>query len=99
MRIPWRLKAATRILLRGESKQVNSARMTWFQRAGWQIHARGLFVGCPIELFEYTAKDTFCLALMEGMSPAAAVLEIGCGCLRRSRAGSIRTVASLPSRG
>jgi hypothetical protein len=82
MRIPWRLKAATRILLRGESKQVNPARMTWFQRAGWQIHERGLFVGCPVHLFEHTAKDTFCLALMEGMSPAATVLEIGCGCLR-----------------
>jgi hypothetical protein len=82
MRVPWRLKTAMRILVRGESRRVNPARMTWFQRAGWQIESRGLFIGCPLNFFESSARDLFCLALMEGMSPDASVLEVGCGCLR-----------------
>jgi hypothetical protein len=82
VRIPWRLKAASRILLHGETKRVNPAHMSWFQRAGWQIDSRGLFIGCPLDVFEHTAKDLFCLALMEGMARDALVLEIGCGCLR-----------------
>lgn len=82
MRMPWRLKEATRILLHGGTKRLNPARMSWFQRAGWQIDSRGLFIGCPLEVFEHTAKDLFCLALMEGMARDSSVLEIGCGCLR-----------------
>jgi cyclopropane fatty-acyl-phospholipid synthase-like methyltransferase len=82
MRIPSRLRVATRILLHGEPQPTKPAARSWFQRAGNEIDARGLFVGCQLEVFEYTAKDLFCLALMEGLSPSAAVLEVGCGCLR-----------------
>jgi SAM-dependent methyltransferase len=55
---------------------------SWFQAAGEAVNARGEFVGCPLELFELTARDAFCVALMQGMRRDSSVLEIGCGCLR-----------------
>ena len=55
---------------------------SWFQTAGHAINDRGIFVGCPLALFELTARDPICLALMEGLKPDSSVLEIGCGCLR-----------------
>jgi len=54
----------------------------WFQEAGHRIHARGVFVGCPLESFAATARDPLCLALMTGLSRDSTVLEVGCGCLR-----------------
>ncbi len=54
----------------------------WFQEAGHRIHSRGVFVGCPLELFEVTARDPLLLALIEGLHRDSAVLEVGCGCLR-----------------
>jgi hypothetical protein len=89
--IPWRVRKAAQILRHGDpsarDRQKDSAeerlsRMSWFQRAGHEIEARGLFTGCPLSVFEYTAKDLFCLALMEGMSRTSDVLEVGAGCLR-----------------
>jgi len=55
---------------------------TWFLEAGLAIHRRGIFVGCPLDCFELTARDPLCLALMEGLNRDSAVLEVGCGCLR-----------------
>ena len=55
---------------------------SWFQAAGQSIHDRGLFVGCPLDLFELTARDPLCVALMEGLNRSSSVLEVGCGCLR-----------------
>ena len=54
----------------------------WFQQAGRQIDARGLFVGCPLHVFEHTARDLFCVALVEGLKRDSRVLEVGAGCLR-----------------
>ena len=54
----------------------------WFQEAGHRIHASLEFVGCPLEVFEATARDPLCVALMAGLKRDSAVLEIGCGCLR-----------------
>jgi hypothetical protein len=53
-----------------------------FQQIGNSIHAQDVFVGCPVELFELTARDPLCLALIEGLNRDSAVLEVGCGCLR-----------------
>lgn len=91
--IPGRFKSAVKVLLRGERRlppepprevQDNGIPYgtSWFQEAGRQIHTRGIFIGCPLGVFEYTSKDPFCLALMEGLNPNSAVLEVGCGCLR-----------------
>lgn len=68
----------------GASQQAFAPRyaLSWFQEAGEAINDRGLFVGCPLELFELTARDPFCVALMEGMTRDWSVLEVGCGCLR-----------------
>jgi hypothetical protein len=55
---------------------------SWFQHAGWAIHDRDIFVGCPIWYFEPTAKDPLLVALAEGLQPNSSVLEVGCGCLR-----------------
>jgi len=41
-----------------------------------------VFVGCPLEFFETTARDPLCVALMAGLRRDSAVLEVGCGCLR-----------------
>jgi SAM-dependent methyltransferase len=76
------LSHATPLRLRGDSKATKPAPRSWFQRAGSEIDARGIFIGCKLEYFELSAKDLFCLALMEGLSPSATVLEVGCGCLR-----------------
>ena len=74
-----RLKRAARVLLGGDPGTPGTS---WFQKAGRQIHARGLFVGCPLEVFEYSAKDLFTIALMYGLRRDSMVLEVGCGCLR-----------------
>jgi SAM-dependent methyltransferase len=79
--IPVRVRRAARILLRGEPSRAGAPENP-FQAAGREIEKRGLFVGCPLEYFETTSKDLFCLALLEGLNPSASVLEVGCGCLR-----------------
>jgi hypothetical protein len=79
--IPFRIRRAASILLRGEAKRPQLSE-NWFQAAGRKIEERGLFVGCPLHDFEVTSKDMFCLTLLEGLKPTAKVLEIGGGCLR-----------------
>jgi SAM-dependent methyltransferase len=53
-----------------------------FQDLGHRLHSQGVFVGCPLDGFELTARDPLCLALMEGLDRDSVVLEVGCGCLR-----------------
>lgn len=81
-----RLLGRPRIPVAGPQAAVSQPRAlpagTWFQEAGGMIHSRGIFVGCPLEFFELTARDPLCLALMEGLGRDSAVLEVGCGCLR-----------------
>ncbi len=83
--IAQRLKLATEILLGKDvlpSASTFRALCSWYQAAGEKIHDRGIFVGCPVELFELTSRDPICVALMEGLRPGSSVLEVGCGCLR-----------------
>jgi SAM-dependent methyltransferase len=90
--LPQRLRSSVKVFLRGETGLTPAARsrvetrfppiFSWYQTAGQKIHDRGTFVGCPLELFELTARDPLCVALMEGLNPDSSVLEVGCGCLR-----------------
>ena len=88
-----RLRSAVHLFLRGKDAirvasvvgtedSRHPVESSWFQEAGRQINARGIFVGCPLEAFEYSSRDPLCLALMEGLTPDSTVLEVGCGCLR-----------------
>lgn len=61
---------------------VKPSRASWFQEAGEEINRRGVFVGCQLPWFEWTSKDLFYLAALEGLTKQSAVLEIGAGCLR-----------------
>ncbi len=53
-----------------------------FQSKGQEIEDRGLFVGCPLEIFAETSQDMFQLARSLGIKSSDRVLEVGCGCLR-----------------
>lgn len=59
-----------------------ATRVSWFQKAGEEIDSRGIFVGCQLPWFEWTSKDLFYIAALEGLSKDSRVLEIGAGCLR-----------------
>ena len=92
LKVPQRFQRALTVLMAKEGEAPSSPSppvaapcppvFSWFQTAGQTIHDRGLFVGCPLELFELTARDPLCVALMEGLKPSSSVLEVGCGCLR-----------------
>jgi len=81
-----RLRLAADVLMRGEAglrpEPDFEVFCSWYQQAGRRIHDSGVFVGCPLDLFELTSRDPLCVALMEGLKPGASVLEVGCGCLR-----------------
>ncbi len=91
--ISGRFRSAVRTLLKGVEAPAPVAQAaispptrtplpTRFLEAGQAINARGIFVGCPLDCFELTARDPLCLALMEGLKRDSSVLEVGCGCLR-----------------
>ena len=52
------------------------------QAKGRQIEDRGLFVGCPLEIFAETSEDLFLLARSLGLQKTDRVLEVGSGCMR-----------------
>lgn len=63
-------------------RSTEKGQTSWFQKAGRSIHDSGIFVGCPIDRFEETARDPLHLARQEGLTVDSNVLEVGCGCLR-----------------
>jgi SAM-dependent methyltransferase len=47
-----------------------------------ELHAKGLFLGGPVEDFEAMGRLQLIVLLRAGLCPGSKVVDIGCGCLR-----------------
>jgi SAM-dependent methyltransferase len=52
------------------------------QREAEALARSGVFLGGPVEVFEWLGRHQLILLLEHGLMPASKVLDIGCGCLR-----------------